>query len=131
EHRAGAQELETGAYEKIRFTVASEGLALHGSNARRPHAQEALGRLYSRDVPGGNFEMLGVEFVSVDRLKSSESHMQRDIGDAGSGAAARVQNFRSEVQAGCRSSDRSRGPREHGLISFAVFRAIRTFDIGR
>ena len=63
---------------------------------------------------------MALEGFAVDGLKRAEAHVQCELADFYPTRTNRRQNLRCKVQTCGGSRDRSRPPRKHGLISFAV-----------
>lgn len=65
----------------------------------------------------------------ADGLESSQSHVESDLGGLDSAGVQRAENFRSEVQAGGGSGDRSELAGVDSLVAVAVGGRVRAGDV--
>src|SRR5258708_6180977 len=128
---AGPTKLEPRPDEQVSLSGPLQRRALDSPHASSPHANHAPRCLNPSQILLCNLKMLGMERVATDRLKCSESHMQRHVRDVGPCRPAALQNLGREVQPRRRRRNRSRLAGKNRLVPAAVLGTVRTLDIGR
>src|ERR1700686_3648166 len=131
EHRAGALELKTRTNEQIGIASLAEEHALHRAYAGGPGAKDPLGCLDLGRIFFANVKSLGMKLLVANRLKCSESDVQRYIRDLGAGSTAGIQDFRRKVQSRGGRRDGTGFAGKHGLVSRVIVLRIRPLDIRR
>jgi hypothetical protein len=110
----------------------ANGCSAHGNDATRIAASLIDGS----GCAGRNGISLGVDLVILNalhanRLKSSQSYMQCDVGRLDPALANAIEDFWSEMKSGRGGGYRTPLLRIDGLIAFAIAGRILTRDVGR
>lgn len=136
QHGIRRPESITRMNEQSRLSPYCRHRGLDGANTRGAHAESPLRSLDKLGVAVRDFKMLLVQLDIFDplftqRCERSESHVQSDVSDVGSGLPALFKHCRGEMQARRWRCRRPGVSRKNSLISIAVGCARLSFDIGR